>query len=131
MRHIGHIVGFEYRDPCPGFDRRKVRGPIARLATPKDPKHTTALEVAAGGKMGHVAVDNDKTGMLLLGPAVLTPGSRLRFPVPARSRGTYAGNSGSRIVIGAVFTLQFRLGSIVGIVKVVPLTANGIGMPTC
>ena len=62
MRHIGHIVDFKYEDPGPGFDRRKVRGPIARLATPKDPKHTTALEVAAGGKMGHIAVDNDKTG---------------------------------------------------------------------
>jgi chromosome segregation ATPase len=64
MGRLGHVLEFSYQDPSPDFNRREVRGPIARLATPKDPKHATALEVAAGGKLGHVVVDTDKAGVL-------------------------------------------------------------------
>lgn len=65
MQHVGHVLSFSYKDPCANFDRRQVRGPIARLAMPKNPEHVTALEVAAGGKLAHVAVDTDRVGAVL------------------------------------------------------------------
>lgn len=68
MGNMGNVLSFNYQDPSPNFNRRQVRGPIARLATPKDPAHTTALEVAAGGKLGHVAVDTDKVGAMISSP---------------------------------------------------------------
>lgn len=62
---IGHILNFAYNDPRQGFDRRTVKGVLARLVRVKDPTHATALEVAAGGKLSHIVVDTDHVGMSL------------------------------------------------------------------
>lgn len=50
--HAG--VNFQYRDPERGFDRGKVKGVVAKLVHLQDPTTTTALEVAAGGKLYQV-----------------------------------------------------------------------------
>lgn len=47
-------MDFQYRDPDRGFDRAAVKGVVARLVRVKDPATTTALEVAAGGKLYQV-----------------------------------------------------------------------------
>jgi structural maintenance of chromosome 2 len=57
---------FNYKDPVKGFDRSKVKGLVAKLIQVKDSKHSTALEVAAGGKLFQVVVDEDITGKALL-----------------------------------------------------------------
>lgn len=57
---------FNYSDPCPGFDRRKVIGPVCQLFKVKDPKWDRAIEAAAGGKLYHVVVDSDETAKELL-----------------------------------------------------------------
>eukprot|EP00592_Proboscia_alata_P003711 CAMPEP_0194379542 /NCGR_PEP_ID=MMETSP0174-20130528/40110_1 /TAXON_ID=216777 /ORGANISM="Proboscia alata, Strain PI-D3" /LENGTH=1211 /DNA_ID=CAMNT_0039162339 /DNA_START=84 /DNA_END=3719 /DNA_ORIENTATION=- len=57
---------FKYSDPVRGFDRNKVKGLVARLVDIKDPVHATALEVAAGGKLYQVVVDEAITGKALL-----------------------------------------------------------------
>lgn len=62
---------FEFKDPERGFDRSRVKGLVARLVQVNDSQHSTALEVAAGGKLYHVVVDNEQTGKLLLGKDVL------------------------------------------------------------
>ncbi|CAM9911302.1 unnamed protein product [Pylaiella littoralis] len=59
-------LNFEYRDPERNFDRSRVKGMVAKLVQVKDPAHSTALEVAAGGKLYQVVVDNEGTGKLLL-----------------------------------------------------------------
>eukprot|EP00808_Paulinella_micropora_P020662 g57751.t1 len=60
------ILSFNYADPTPAFDRRKVKGLVARLVTVKESKAATALEVAAGGRLYHVVVDSEQTGKQLL-----------------------------------------------------------------
>jgi structural maintenance of chromosome 2 len=57
---------FNYSDPVRGFDRSKVKGLVARLIDVKLPKHSTALEVVAGGKLYQVVVDEAITGKALL-----------------------------------------------------------------
>lgn len=57
---------FNYSDPYPNFDRRKVHGLVARLIRVKDVKLTTAIEVTAGGRLYQVVVDNDGTAHDLL-----------------------------------------------------------------
>ncbi|RWS30541.1 structural maintenance of chromosomes protein 2-like protein [Leptotrombidium deliense] len=52
---------FDYRDPYPNFDRRKVYGVVCNLFNVKDPQTFTALELAAGGKLYNVVVDNEET----------------------------------------------------------------------
>ena len=47
---------FEYSNPTPGFDCRKVKGPVAKLVRLKDPSTATALEVTAGGKVRRGAI---------------------------------------------------------------------------
>lgn len=59
-------LAFEYSDPVRGFDRTKVKGLVARLVIVKDPKFATSLEVAAGGKLYQVVVDEAITGKALL-----------------------------------------------------------------
>ena len=59
-------LAFNYSDPVRGFDRSKVKGLIARLINVKTPKHSTALEVVAGGKLYQVVVDEAITGKALL-----------------------------------------------------------------
>ncbi|KAL3786107.1 hypothetical protein HJC23_013098 [Cyclotella cryptica] len=59
-------LAFNYSDPVLGFDRSKVKGLVARLINVKLPKHSTALEVVAGGKLYQVVVDEAITGKALL-----------------------------------------------------------------
>ncbi|DBA81803.1 hypothetical protein WJX77_004664 [Trebouxia sp. C0004] len=63
-----HLAGvnFQYRDPERGFNRGKVKGVVAKLVHLQDPATTTALEVAAGGKLYQVVVDSDITAKALL-----------------------------------------------------------------
>ena len=57
---------FEYSDPVRGFDRSKVKGIVANLIQVKQKEHATAIEVAAGGKLYQVVVDEAITGKALL-----------------------------------------------------------------
>lgn len=59
-------LNFEFRDPERGFDRRRVKGMVAKLVRIKDKATSTALEIAAGVKLYQVVVDNEQTGKMLL-----------------------------------------------------------------
>eukprot|EP00571_Detonula_confervacea_P010985 CAMPEP_0172303930 /NCGR_PEP_ID=MMETSP1058-20130122/5417_1 /TAXON_ID=83371 /ORGANISM="Detonula confervacea, Strain CCMP 353" /LENGTH=1214 /DNA_ID=CAMNT_0013014967 /DNA_START=165 /DNA_END=3809 /DNA_ORIENTATION=+ len=63
---LGGRLAFNYSDPVRGFDRSKVKGLVARLINIKLPKHSTPLEVVAGGKLYQVVVDEAITGQALL-----------------------------------------------------------------
>ena len=65
-------LAFQYSDPVVGFDRSKVKGIVAKLINVKDQKHSTALEVVAGGKLHQVVVDEAITGKALLNNGKLT-----------------------------------------------------------
>ena len=52
--HSSTGVDFSFKDPERGFDRARVKGVVARLVRVKDAAATTALEVAAGGKLYQV-----------------------------------------------------------------------------
>lgn len=51
--HTARMAGldFQFRDPERGFDRARVKGVMAKLVRIRDAATTTALEVAAGGKL--------------------------------------------------------------------------------
>jgi len=57
---------FQYNDPEKNFDRSKVSGLVCKLFNVKDPKHSSALETTAGGKLYNVVVDSEITGKKLL-----------------------------------------------------------------
>mmetsp|Transcript_29113 Transcript_29113/g.64138 ORF Transcript_29113/g.64138 Transcript_29113/m.64138 type:complete len:1222 (+) Transcript_29113:305-3970(+) len=59
-------LAFNYSDPVRGFDRSKVKGIVAKLVKVNEPKHSTALEVVAGGRLYQVVVDEAITGKALL-----------------------------------------------------------------
>jgi structural maintenance of chromosome 2 len=61
-------VDFRYQDPERNFDRSKVKGVVAKLfqIRPEHTDYTMAVQVAAGGKLWHVVVDNEQTGKALL-----------------------------------------------------------------
>jgi structural maintenance of chromosome 2 len=59
-------LAFRYRDPVRGFDRNKVKGVVAKLITVKDRVHVTAIEIAAGGRLRNVVVDEAITSKALL-----------------------------------------------------------------
>jgi hypothetical protein len=56
-------LDFNYTPP-PGFDTRKVKGLIASLLAlkPEDHGKSTALEIAAGGKLYNVVVEDERMG---------------------------------------------------------------------
>ncbi|KAI0296748.1 condensin complex subunit SMC2 [Multifurca ochricompacta] len=60
-------LDFNYSPP-PGFDARKVKGLVASLLAlkPEDQGKSTALEIAAGGKLYNVVVEDERTGKDLL-----------------------------------------------------------------
>jgi len=60
-------LDFNYTPP-PGFDTRKVKGLVASLLAlkPEDHGKSTALEIAAGGKLYNVIVENERVGKDLL-----------------------------------------------------------------
>lgn len=59
---------FKYGDPCPNFDRKKVKGLVANLITIPD-EHgdkANALEVCAGGKLYQIVVENGEVATQLI-----------------------------------------------------------------
>ncbi|KAJ3017170.1 Structural maintenance of chromosomes protein 2 [Thoreauomyces humboldtii] len=52
---------FEYTNPTPNFDRKKVKGLVAELVTvaKENVDSATALEIAAGGKLYNVVVETE------------------------------------------------------------------------
>ena len=65
---VSHI-SFRYSDPIPNFDRGKVKGLVAeliRMDSQVASKYSSALEVAAGGKLYNVVVENDQVAGQLL-----------------------------------------------------------------
>ncbi|GLI60880.1 hypothetical protein VaNZ11_003100 [Volvox africanus] len=60
------VIRFDYTPPHRNFDVRKVHGPVAMLVRVNDPAAALALEVAAGGKLYQVVVDDDTTAKELL-----------------------------------------------------------------
>lgn len=65
--HLGGI-DFNYQDPYRGFDRRNVKGVVAKLfqIQPDYAHFHRALEVCAGGRLFFVVVDSEETGKALL-----------------------------------------------------------------
>lgn len=61
-------VDFEYDMPHPNFDRSKVKGLVASLVSldKVNYKASTALEIAAGGRLYNVVVESDEVGKQLL-----------------------------------------------------------------
>lgn len=59
-------LSFDYVDPVKDFDRKKVFGPLCLQIDIVDPKYAVALDLAAGGKLYQIIVDNEQTGKLLL-----------------------------------------------------------------
>jgi len=59
---------FDYQSPSPHFDRRKVKGRIGTLVELRKEHEAkaTALELAAGGRLYNVVVDDEKIGKDLL-----------------------------------------------------------------
>lgn len=57
---------FDFKDPERGFDRSRVKGLVAKLFRITDRNAATALELAAGGKLYQVVIDNEQTGRLLI-----------------------------------------------------------------
>ena len=61
-------LSFNYSDPAPNFDRRKVKGLVAELIDiPQGSKNSAvALEVCAGGRLYNVVVESEVIGTQLL-----------------------------------------------------------------
>ena len=78
-------VNFQYRDPERGFNRGKVKGVVAKLVHLQDPTTTTALEVAAGGKLYQVGTTppastvSDASSSLCLLPCLCWRQSMVKF----------------------------------------------------
>lgn len=83
---------FQYADPYPNFDQRKVYGIIAKLVRVKDQKMTTAIEVTAGGRLYQIVVDTDATANDILKKGRLArrvtilPLNKIRHEVLSRSK---------------------------------------------
>ena len=62
------FLDFNYSDPTANFDRSKVKGLVANLITlnQEDYNKATALEIAAGGRLYNVVVENERVGKDLL-----------------------------------------------------------------
>ncbi|KAG9312704.1 condensin complex subunit SMC2 [Chiua virens] len=61
-------LSFDYTSPYPNFDRSKVKGLVATLTSipPEHSDKATALEIAAGGKLYNVVVQDENVGKDLL-----------------------------------------------------------------
>uniref|UniRef100_A0A914ZLA8 Structural maintenance of chromosomes protein n=2 Tax=Parascaris TaxID=6254 RepID=A0A914ZLA8_PARUN len=57
---------FVFKDPYPNFDRRRVKGAVAKLIRVRDMKFATALEVTAGASLANVIVEDVNTARDLL-----------------------------------------------------------------
>lgn len=61
-------LDFPYSDPSPNFDRSKVKGLVISLLTLAEAHNakSTALEIAGGGKLYNVVVQDEKVASQLL-----------------------------------------------------------------
>lgn len=68
VKHNLSRLNFDYTNPTPNFDRSKVKGLAAQLITLPEEHYdkSTALEIAAGGKLFNVVVENEMIGKDLL-----------------------------------------------------------------
>ncbi len=97
MRSRLSQLDFNYTPP-PGFDTRKVKGLVASLLAlkPEDYGKSTALEIAAGGKLYNVIVEDERVGKDLLERGgikkrvTLVPLNKIRaFKLSAEVRSTF------------------------------------------
>lgn len=65
-RQNGSKFEFQYSDPIPNWDKRRVKGVVATLIRVKDRKYSRALSSMIGGSWRSVITDNDETGKLIL-----------------------------------------------------------------
>lgn len=66
LSHQLHRLDLDYVSPSPSFDRRSVKGIVAKLISVRDESSCRALEVCAGGKLFNVVCDTESTGRELL-----------------------------------------------------------------
>ncbi|KDR72865.1 hypothetical protein GALMADRAFT_252175 [Galerina marginata CBS 339.88] len=68
LKHNIPRLNFDYEDPSPNFDRRKVKGVAAQLITlpPEHNNKATALEIAGGSKLFNVVIEDEKVGKDLI-----------------------------------------------------------------
>uniref|UniRef100_M4B1T1 Structural maintenance of chromosomes protein n=1 Tax=Hyaloperonospora arabidopsidis (strain Emoy2) TaxID=559515 RepID=M4B1T1_HYAAE len=59
-------LDFKYTDPYRNFDRQSVMGVLINLLETKNEWSALALEIAAGGKLYQIVVDNEKTAKDIL-----------------------------------------------------------------
>lgn len=61
-------LDFSYSDPAPNFDRGKVKGLVANLIEIDSANYSksTALEIAAGGRLYNVVVEDERVGEQIL-----------------------------------------------------------------
>ncbi|THK33140.1 structural maintenance of chromosomes protein 2 [Diachasma alloeum] len=57
---------FQYTPPSQNFDKNSVKGPVCTLMSLKEKNAAYALDVAAGGRLYNIVVDNEKTSKALL-----------------------------------------------------------------
>ena len=62
------FLDFDYSSPSPSFDRSKVKGLVASLISLDGDNYnkSTALEIAAGGRLYNVVVEDAETGKMLI-----------------------------------------------------------------
>jgi structural maintenance of chromosome 2 len=67
-QNLGPRLSFDYVNPTPNFDRRQVRGVAASLISLESQHYNkaTALEIAAGGKLFQIVVENERIGKDLI-----------------------------------------------------------------
>jgi structural maintenance of chromosome 2 len=71
-RQNGSKFEFQYSDPTPNWDKRRVKGMAINLVRVKDKKYSRALSSLLGGSWRSVVIDNDETGNLILERGNLT-----------------------------------------------------------
>ena len=61
-------MNFDYDDPVPNFDRRKVKGVAAQLISLSEEHYpkATALEITGGGKLFNVVIEDELVGRDLI-----------------------------------------------------------------
>lgn len=66
QRRGGYRFDFQYTDPEPNFDRRRVKGMLGTLLRVRDNKNMLALSTAAGGSLYSMVTDTPETGKLVI-----------------------------------------------------------------
>ena len=61
-------MNFDYDDPVPNFDRRKVKGVAAQLISLSEEHYpkATALEITGGGRLFNVVIEDELVGRDLI-----------------------------------------------------------------